>query len=52
MEGVTVKNLIINYSYVYRTFFGRAIPENRKEKKDSITVNTMRASVNVKVAFF
>jgi hypothetical protein len=41
-----------NYPYVYRTFFGRAIPKNRKEKKDSVTVNSMRKSVNAKIAFF
>jgi hypothetical protein len=41
-----------NYSYMYKTFFGRAIPENRKEKKDSITVNSMRTGVSVRAAFF
>jgi hypothetical protein len=51
MEGVTVGDLIVNYLYVYKTFFGRAIPENRKEKKDSIIMNTVRASVNARAVF-
>jgi hypothetical protein len=41
-----------NYPYVYKTFFGRAIPENRKEKKDSVTVNSIRTGVNAKTASF
>jgi hypothetical protein len=52
MEGVIVRNLITNYSHVYKTFFGRAISKNRKEKKDSIIIDTIRASVNAKAAFF
>jgi hypothetical protein len=40
-----------NCFYVYRTFFGRAIPENRKEKKDSVTVNSMRTGVSARIAF-
>jgi hypothetical protein len=52
IKGVTVKNLIANYSYVYKTFFGKAIPENRKEKKDSIIVNLIRTGVSVKAASF
>jgi hypothetical protein len=40
-----------NYSHVYRTFFGRAIPENRKEKKDSVIINLMRTGVSVRAAF-
>ena len=49
MKGVIVKDLIVNYSHMYKTFFGRAIPENRKEKKDSVTIN--RTSVSVRAAF-
>jgi len=49
MEGVTVRNLITNYPYMYKKFFGKTISENRK-KKDSIIIN--RTSVNVKIAFF
>jgi hypothetical protein len=41
-----------NYFYMYRIFFEKAIPENRKEKKDSITVNSMRTGVNVRIVFF
>jgi hypothetical protein len=37
---------------MYKTFFGKAIPENRKKKKDSVTVNSMRTGVSVKAAFF
>jgi hypothetical protein len=50
VEGVTVKDLMANYPYMYKTFFGKAISENRKKKKDSATVN--RTNVNVKIAFF
>jgi hypothetical protein len=39
-----------NCLYVYRIFFGRAIPENRKEKKDSVSMNSMRTGVSVKTA--
>jgi hypothetical protein len=49
MEGVIVRNLITNYPYMYKNFFGKTISENRK-KKDSIIIN--RTSVNVKIAFF
>jgi hypothetical protein len=52
MEGVTVGDLIANYFYIYKTFFGRAIPENRKEKKDSAAVNLIRTGVNVKTVSF
>jgi hypothetical protein len=52
MKGVTVKNLMANCPHIYKTFFGRATSENRKKKKDSIIVNTMRTSVNVKIVFF
>jgi hypothetical protein len=52
VKGVTVKDLITNCFHVYRTFFGRAIPENRKKKKDSVTINLIRTGVNVRVAFF
>jgi hypothetical protein len=41
-----------NYFYVYRIFFGKAIPENRKKKKDLAIVNLMRTGVSVKIAFF
>jgi hypothetical protein len=41
-----------NCLYVYKTFFERAIPENRKKKKDSITINSIRTGVNAKIAFF
>jgi hypothetical protein len=41
-----------NYFYVYRTFFGKAIPENRKEKKDSIIMNLIRTGVSAKIVFF
>jgi hypothetical protein len=40
-----------NYSHVYKTFFGKTIPKNRKEKKDSITINSIRTGVSVKTAF-
>jgi hypothetical protein len=52
VEGVTVGDLITNYPHVYRIFFGKATPENRKEKKDSVAVNLMRTGVSVKAAFF
>jgi hypothetical protein len=52
VKGVTVRDLIANYPHVYRTFFGRATSENRKEKKDSIIINSMRTGVSVKIAFF
>jgi hypothetical protein len=52
MEGVTVKDLIANYFHVYKIFFGRAIPKNRKKKKNSAIVNLMRTGVNAKIAFF
>jgi hypothetical protein len=41
---------MVNYSHVYRTFFGKAIPEKRKKKKDSAVIN--KTSVNVKAVFF
>jgi hypothetical protein len=40
-----------NYSHVYRIFFGKTISENRKEKKDSAAINTIRSSVNAKTVF-
>jgi hypothetical protein len=52
VKGVIVRDLIANYFYVYRTFFGRAISENRKKKKDSVFVNSIRTGVNVRTAFF
>jgi hypothetical protein len=48
VEGVTVGDLMANCPHVYRTFFGRATPENRKEKKDSAAVN--RTSVSARAA--
>jgi hypothetical protein len=39
-----------NYPYIYKTFFGRATSKNRKEKKNSIAVNTIRTSVNARAA--
>jgi hypothetical protein len=41
-----------NYLYIYRTFFGKAIPKNRKKKKDSVTINSIRTGVSVKAASF
>jgi hypothetical protein len=41
-----------NYSYIYKTFFGKVTPENRKKKKNSAAVNSMRTGVNVKIVFF
>jgi hypothetical protein len=41
-----------NYSYVYKIFFERAIPENRKKKKNSAAVNSIRTGVNAKIVFF
>ena len=52
MKGVTVRNLIVNCPHVYKTFFGKAISENRKEKKDSAAINLIRTGVNAKIAFF
>ena len=37
---------------MYRTFFGRTASETRKKKKDSVTENTMRTSVNIIIIFF
>jgi hypothetical protein len=48
MKGVTVRDLIANYFYIYKTFFGKAISKNRKKKKNSVTVN--KISVNAKAA--
>jgi hypothetical protein len=52
MKGVTVKDLMANYPHIYRTFFERAISENRKKKKDSIIVNSIRTGVNARIIFF
>jgi hypothetical protein len=41
-----------NYPHIYKIFFGRAIPENRKEKKDSAVINSIRTGVNAKITFF
>jgi hypothetical protein len=41
-----------NCPYIYKTFFGRAIPENRKEKKDSASVNSIRTGVSARAASF
>jgi hypothetical protein len=40
-----------NCPYIYKTFFRKAISENRKKKKNSTTLNTIRISVNARVAF-
>jgi hypothetical protein len=48
IKDVTVRNLIANYSHIYKTFFGKTILENRKEKKDSIIINSMRTGVSAK----
>jgi hypothetical protein len=37
---------------MYKIFFKKAIPKNRKEKKDSAIMNSMRTGVNAKIAFF
>jgi hypothetical protein len=52
VEDVTVRDLIINYFYVYKIFFGKTIPENRKKKKNSAIINSIRTGVNVRIAFF
>jgi hypothetical protein len=52
VESVIIKDLITNYPYVYRTFFGKAIPENQKKKKDSAVINSIRTGVSVKTVFF
>jgi hypothetical protein len=41
-----------NCPHMYKTFFGKAISKNRKKKKDSVAINTIRTSVNAKIAFF
>jgi hypothetical protein len=40
-----------NYLYVYKTFFGKAISENRKKKKNSTFINLIRTGVNAKAVF-
>jgi hypothetical protein len=52
VKSVTVGDLITNYPHVYKTFFGKTILENRKKKKNSITVNLIRTGVSVKAVFF
>jgi hypothetical protein len=52
VEDVIVRDLMANYSYVYRTFFGKAISENRKKKKNLIIINSIRTGVNVRIVFF
>jgi hypothetical protein len=52
MKDVTVKNLITNYPHVYKTFFEKAIPKNRKKKKNSVIMNSIRTGVNAKIVFF
>jgi hypothetical protein len=41
-----------NYPYIYKIFFGKVIPENRKKKKNSAAINSMRTGVSAKIAFF
>jgi hypothetical protein len=52
VKSVIVRDLIANYPYIYRTFFGRAISENRKKKKNSVIINSVRTGVNARAAFF
>jgi hypothetical protein len=52
VEGITVRDLITNCPHVYKIFFERAIPENRKEKKDSVIINSIRTGVSAKIVFF
>jgi hypothetical protein len=41
-----------NCSYMYKIFFGKTIPKNRKKKKDSAAINSIRTGVNVRIVFF
>jgi hypothetical protein len=41
-----------NYPHVYKTFFEKIIPENRKKKKNSIFINSIKTGVNARAAFF
>jgi hypothetical protein len=41
-----------NYPYVYKTFFGKTISKNRKKKKNSVIINSMRTGVSAKAASF
>jgi hypothetical protein len=50
VKEITIRDLIINYPYVYRTFFEKTIPESRKEKKDSAIIN--RTSINARAVSF
>jgi hypothetical protein len=52
VKGVTVKDLMANCPYMYRTFFEKTTPENRKEKKNSIIINLMRTGVSARIVFF
>jgi hypothetical protein len=52
VKSIIIKNLIINYPYVYKIFFGKTIPENRKKKKNSIFINLIKTGVSAKTAFF
>jgi hypothetical protein len=52
VKGVIIRDLMANYFYVYRIFFGRAIPKNRKKKKDSAVVNLMRTGVSARIVSF
>jgi hypothetical protein len=52
IKGIIIGDLMANCSHVYKTFFGKAISENRKEKKDSVSINSIRTSVSVKAASF
>jgi hypothetical protein len=52
IESVTVGDLMANCPYMYKTFFERATPENRKKKKDSAIMNSMRTGVSVRAVSF
>jgi hypothetical protein len=41
-----------NCLYVYKIFFGKTTSENRKKKKNSIIINSIRTGVSVKIVFF
>jgi hypothetical protein len=52
VKDVTVRDLMTNYPHVYRIFFGKAISENRKKKKNSAAINLMRTGVSARIVFF
>jgi hypothetical protein len=41
-----------NYPYMYKIFFGKAILENRKKKKNSTFINSIKTGVSVRIVFF